>query len=316
MTSDGGHSCDTRYKKEKRRAIEAALFSGELRAVVATNALELGVDVGSLDATLHLGWPGSTASLAQQAGRAGRSGRPSFAVLVAQDNPLEQHLVECPDQILSRPLERTVIHPANATLLRHHIVSAARETPIRLPARSPGAEGAEGGAGGGGAEREACEQSSQRAEQCAEPGASEAGGEAWGAPILAPALGEAPSSGAAVQLGSLLGISEGCAIEAEPEPELGDWADRAPPAAKAVVAGELRRSTAGGVGAGARGAASGRASREELRAVGGGGAISLREIDPCTIRLIVCRGKPPVEVEEIETMDRAAALLRVCAEVT
>ena len=76
------------YLKEKRRELEAALFGGELLAVVATNALELGVDIGCLSATLHLGYPGSAASLAQQAGRAGRGGKDAIALLVAQDNPL------------------------------------------------------------------------------------------------------------------------------------------------------------------------------------------------------------------------------------
>ena len=70
--------------------MQRALFGGELLAVVATNALELGVDVGSLSATLHLGYPGSMASLAQQAGRAGRGGVDALALLIGQDNPLEQ----------------------------------------------------------------------------------------------------------------------------------------------------------------------------------------------------------------------------------
>lgn len=74
----------------ERREIERALFSGALRAVCATNALELGVDVGALDCTLHLGFPGSVASLWQQAGRAGRRGQPSISLYLGWDGPLDQ----------------------------------------------------------------------------------------------------------------------------------------------------------------------------------------------------------------------------------
>jgi DEAD/DEAH box helicase domain-containing protein len=73
------------YSAQDRRGIEHALFSGKLRAVAATNALELGVDVGDLDCTLHLGFPGSVASLWQQSGRSGRRGQPSLAIYIAFD---------------------------------------------------------------------------------------------------------------------------------------------------------------------------------------------------------------------------------------
>ena len=80
------------YSPEERRRVEGALFRGELRAVAATNALELGVDVGDLDLTLHLGFPGSVASLWQQAGRAGRREQASLSVYVAWDGPLDQYV--------------------------------------------------------------------------------------------------------------------------------------------------------------------------------------------------------------------------------
>ena len=121
------------YLKEKRREIEGDLFGGRLTAVVATTALELGVDVGSLDATLHLGYPGSTASMAQQAGRAGRGGRDALAILIAGDNPLEQELMRNPRRMLQRPLERTVLDPFNEAILRQHLVAAAHELPLRMP---------------------------------------------------------------------------------------------------------------------------------------------------------------------------------------
>ena len=77
--------------------------------VVATTALELGVDIGTLDVTLHLGYPGSTASLMQQAGRAGRGVSPSVALLITQDNPLEQHFVSQPSSIFGRAIEQVGI---------------------------------------------------------------------------------------------------------------------------------------------------------------------------------------------------------------
>jgi len=79
------------YTKQDRREIERALFSGQLLGVTATCALELGVDVGNLDVTLHMGFPGAVSSLWQQAGRAGRAGRDSVAILVCFETPVDQH---------------------------------------------------------------------------------------------------------------------------------------------------------------------------------------------------------------------------------
>ncbi|KAL3928792.1 MAG: hypothetical protein SGPRY_002238 [Prymnesium sp.] len=119
------------YLKEKRREVEAALFGGSLLAVVATNALELGVDIGSLDATIHVGYPGSKASLAQQAGRAGRGCADSIALMIAGDNPLEQH----PRALLDQRLEAVALNPYNHKLLAAHLIAAAEELPLRLPSR-------------------------------------------------------------------------------------------------------------------------------------------------------------------------------------
>jgi len=125
------------YTVAERREIEQKLFGGELLAVVATSALELGVDVGHLDATLHVGFPGSMASLWQQAGRAGRTGRASLAVLVTQDNPLEQFFATEPETLLQRPVEPALLNARNAELLRMHLVAAAIEEPLRIPPRPP-----------------------------------------------------------------------------------------------------------------------------------------------------------------------------------
>lgn len=118
------------YSKSERRAIEAGLFGGELVGVVATCALELGVDVGDLDATLHLGHPGSIASLWQQAGRAGR--RPeahSIAVIVCWDSPVDQQYARCGSELLKRKVESAALEVANECVLRDHLLCAAVEHP-------------------------------------------------------------------------------------------------------------------------------------------------------------------------------------------
>jgi DEAD/DEAH box helicase domain-containing protein len=114
----------------ERRAVERALFEGRLRAVVATTALELGVDVGGLDAVVMNGFPGTSASMWQQAGRAGRGAQPSVAVLVAGDDQLDQWLMAHPDQVFTRPPEPAVINPANPFVLTDQMACAAHELPL------------------------------------------------------------------------------------------------------------------------------------------------------------------------------------------
>jgi DEAD/DEAH box helicase domain-containing protein len=115
---------------EERRAVERGLIDGSLRGVAATDALELGVDVGSLDAVVVAGWPGTVASLWQQVGRAGRRGREALAVFVAADNPLDHYLLANPSELWGRPLEAAVIDVTNPYVLAPHLRCAAWELPL------------------------------------------------------------------------------------------------------------------------------------------------------------------------------------------
>ncbi|HEV8564750.1 MAG TPA: DEAD/DEAH box helicase [Actinomycetota bacterium] len=118
------------YLPEDRRALERELADGSLLAVAATSALELGVDIGSLDAALLVGYPGTRASMWQQAGRAGRREAGSLVVLVAQDDPLDQYLVNHPEDLFDKPAEAAVIDPTNPYVLEPHLACAAREHPL------------------------------------------------------------------------------------------------------------------------------------------------------------------------------------------
>jgi DEAD/DEAH box helicase domain-containing protein len=118
------------YLPKERREIERKLRSGDIRGVVATNALELGVDIGSLDAVVLAGYPGTIASTWQRSGRAGRRQNTSLAVMVASSAPLDQFIVENPEYFFGQPPERATINPDNTEILLNHLKCAAFELPI------------------------------------------------------------------------------------------------------------------------------------------------------------------------------------------
>ncbi|HSM01601.1 MAG TPA: DEAD/DEAH box helicase [Acidimicrobiia bacterium] len=118
------------YLPEQRREIEERLFSGELLGVTATNALELGIDVGGLDAAIVATFPGTVASFRQQTGRAGRSTEESLSVLVAGQDALDQWYVNHPGDLFGRPSEAAVVNPANPHILAGHMGCAAYEIPM------------------------------------------------------------------------------------------------------------------------------------------------------------------------------------------
>jgi DEAD/DEAH box helicase domain-containing protein len=117
------------YTAHERRTIERRLMEGDLLGVSATNALELGIDVGLLDAVISVGFPGTVASLRQQWGRAGRRGS-GVAVLIASEDGLDQFFMREPDKLLGRRVEAAILDHANPRVLAGHVRAAAYEAPL------------------------------------------------------------------------------------------------------------------------------------------------------------------------------------------
>jgi DEAD/DEAH box helicase domain-containing protein len=117
------------YTPEQRREIERRLVEGELLGVTATDALELGIDIGLLDCAISVGFPGTVASLRQQWGRAGRRGT-GLAVLVASEDALDQFFAREPDALLTRRVEAAIVDHTNPRILDPHVLSAAFEAPL------------------------------------------------------------------------------------------------------------------------------------------------------------------------------------------
>jgi DEAD/DEAH box helicase domain-containing protein len=117
------------YTPQQRREIERRLVEGDLFGVVATDALELGIDIGLLDCAISVGFPGTVASLRQQWGRAGRRGH-GLAVLIASEDALDQYFMREPEALLGRRVEAAILDHANVRVLDGHVLSAAYEAPI------------------------------------------------------------------------------------------------------------------------------------------------------------------------------------------
>ena len=120
------------YLPEDRRRIERDLLEGKLLGITTTNAMELGVDVGNLDATIMNGYPGSIASSWQQAGRSGRRGERSLSIMVALNNPLDQYLMNHPESFFGKSHEAARISPANPYVMKPHLLCAAYELPLTM----------------------------------------------------------------------------------------------------------------------------------------------------------------------------------------
>ena len=119
------------YRPEERREIEDGLKSGKYLGVTCTNALELGIDIGSLDAVIISGYPGTMISTWQQAGRAGRSRQKSLAVLIAFENQLDQYFMNNPTFFFDKPHENAIIDLTNPILQEAHLLCAAKELPLK-----------------------------------------------------------------------------------------------------------------------------------------------------------------------------------------
>jgi len=119
------------YLPSQRREIEKGLRSGQVKTVVATNALELGIDIGGLGAAVLVGYPGTVASTTQQAGRAGRGLEPAAAILVASPSPLDQFLAHHPDYLFERSPEKALVNPDHLLILLNHLRCAIFELPFQ-----------------------------------------------------------------------------------------------------------------------------------------------------------------------------------------
>ncbi|KAJ3860339.1 DEAD/H helicase, partial [Lentinula novae-zelandiae] len=139
LSSEGRHDILERvqayrggYSAEDRRRIEHDAFTGHLLGIIATNALELGVDIGVLDAVLMLGFPVTLASFRQQAGRAGRRKRDSLAVFIAEGLPIDQYYLNNPNELFEKDTDDLIIDLDNKIILEAHLQCAAHEIPVCL----------------------------------------------------------------------------------------------------------------------------------------------------------------------------------------
>ncbi len=119
------------FLPEERRTIEEKMHSGELLAIISTSALELGIDIGSLDVCILVGYPGTVMSTLQRGGRVGRAQQDSAVILVAGEDALDQYIVRHAQEFFTRPSEKAVINIHNPVILEKHLCCAAAESPLR-----------------------------------------------------------------------------------------------------------------------------------------------------------------------------------------
>jgi len=119
------------YLPEERREIEAKLSSGSLLGVIATSALELGIDIGDLDICILVGYPGTIMNTWQRGGRVGRKENESLIIMIGLEDSLDQHFMRNPEDFFKREVEATVLNPFNKTIIRRHLICSAAELPIK-----------------------------------------------------------------------------------------------------------------------------------------------------------------------------------------
>ena len=130
--SDKVSSYRSGYLPEERREIEKKLFNGELLGVIATSALELGIDIGNLDVCILVGYPGSIINTFQRAGRVGRGKHPAGIFMIMQQDALDQYYMKNPEDFFNKPYEDIIVDPYNRYIAKKHIVCAAYEMPVRI----------------------------------------------------------------------------------------------------------------------------------------------------------------------------------------
>ncbi|WP_297890002.1 DEAD/DEAH box helicase [Sulfurihydrogenibium sp.] len=120
------------YKSKEREEIERKMANGEIKVVISTSALEMGIDIGNVDSVIVKGFPGTLASLWQRFGRSGRRDKDSINYYIAKNDALDQYYVKNPEELFSRSMEEPVINPDNKYILKKHLLVAAKEIPLEL----------------------------------------------------------------------------------------------------------------------------------------------------------------------------------------
>ena len=121
------------YMKNQRREIETRMFKGDLKLIIATNGLELGIDIGTLDCVVLVGFPGKISSFLQQIGRVGRGGRNSLSIMVCQNSPIDKYFLKnCSELTHIHKIENVKLNPHNSFILKRHLFCASLEAPFIL----------------------------------------------------------------------------------------------------------------------------------------------------------------------------------------